>query len=56
MPDHSLDHSLVRATFAPSLRSCQLSKRTSSSWSSMRRPPECSASPCLRRYSAAPMK
>ena len=36
--------------------SCQLSKRTSSSWSSMRRPPECSASPCLRRCSAAPMK
>ena len=25
-------------------------------WSTMRRPPECSASPCLRRCSAAPMK
>ena len=31
-------------------------KRTSSSWSSTRRPPECSASPCLRRCSAVPMK
>ena len=47
---------LAASLRAPSLRNCQLSRRPSSSWSSMRRPLECSVSPCLRRCSAVPTR